>query len=130
MRYFLFALFFALAGCTGGGMMYKQVDISRNAPIYIAPIESDDYEIAPRLALFLGRKGFDVVKDEDARYRMKAGYSRTRTRIEVFVMVIDTATGEKIYAGEAVNPGFGTASLFGKSDVIWGSFETALQGFR
>lgn len=119
-----------LAGCSGGGTLHRPVDMSKTAPLYIVPIEPDDYDITPRLALFMGRKGFDVVKDENARYRLKAGYSRTRTRVEVFAIITDTQTGEKVYSGEAVNPGFGTAMIMYKSDVIWGSFETALQGFR
>lgn len=109
--------------------MLRPVDMSKAAPLFIE-IPSDEYEIRPRLELEMTKRGFSPVNDPAARYVMKANYSRTRTRIDVAIQIFDSQTGDRIYQGQANNPGFGTAFLVGKADIIWGSFETALQGFK
>lgn len=132
MRYLLSLIFIAMlmAGCSGSGQFVKPVNLNKANPIFIEPIEPDDYKMSDRLAFFLNRNGFTPTTDANAPYHLKAGYTRSQTRVEVYVKIIDQTTSDLVYSGDGTNRGFGTAMMMYKADVIWSSFETALSGFN
>lgn len=121
------ALSLSLSAHAGGAFIIP-LDATKNHILYIEPIENDGFlGIAEKLKFFANAHGFETTEDKEAAtFRMKADYTYTPSRIDAYVKISNTQTGDLIYKGDGYAR-FG--ALLAPGNTTWKAFQEALSGF-